>query len=251
MPDIRNIKGYVPFKEILKDPEGYARKFSEGNRDLYNLLLECWKMGLETFSCASGIEGEDWREFFYPHIMIGIPHDKKDIIYNLLKIVYVEYNSVIVIEKDFKYPDLLCIKIESRQDNSIFRVIDEVLTGSVNNKDERTAITNATEVDTEEIKKIVELVNNSYRDMWRIKVGLINNNMRLLDDQFPDTGLVYKAEAQYALSKDGGHPELYNYLEVSKRLSRDEIKGMDRLFNDEDFIEIETKVKRKPKQLIR
>ena len=52
----RNSERCYTQEEILKDPKYFATKFSEGNKNLEELLLFCYTNGISTFACCAGHE---------------------------------------------------------------------------------------------------------------------------------------------------------------------------------------------------
>ena len=52
----RNSERSYTQEEILKDPKYFATKFSEGNKNLEELLLFCYTNGISTFACCAGHE---------------------------------------------------------------------------------------------------------------------------------------------------------------------------------------------------
>lgn len=52
-------KGTYNFKRVLLSKKTYARKFSERNESLYNLLMTCFNKRIETVECCGGHEERD------------------------------------------------------------------------------------------------------------------------------------------------------------------------------------------------
>ena len=74
-----NTGSVVDFHQ-LKDYEKAARDFSEGNKELEKLLLNCFHRGIQTTACCGGHENENRK----PYISFSYSPENEQVIYALL-----------------------------------------------------------------------------------------------------------------------------------------------------------------------
>ena len=152
----------LAFEEVLKDKEKYVEIFSEGNRQLKELLLLCFDNGIETNLCCAG-HGED--EIGY--IKFNASKNKKSHINALINLVSSIPNVSLELSKHHT-DDYVSLWIKTYRPD-IYEILYEILNYAIHNKK------NGLEISSD-IKTMLKILENFKRKNYSLI--FVTNNIK-------------------------------------------------------------------------
>ncbi|MBQ7140277.1 MAG: hypothetical protein IJO32_02090 [Bacilli bacterium] len=220
-------------KEIMKNPNKFALRFSEGNKSLEDLLNYCYSNNIMTRACCIGHENDS---ILYPqsYITFEINEQQFDMFANVSEIIL---NS--------KIGDKISIELSKNENILILNyfILDEVNLRNIFFKLLKNSM----------ILCSGQICNNEYKDVFEIFQKMINasdreNNIELLITDKETTLNFYKEKyveeldgvLNFKLSNEKDSTKLLNYLESLNNLDEFNMKNINNSFslskNDIEYI---------------